>query len=144
MMGKTAALPRRRRYAGDIRRIVEAALGNRSSWFVFDGDAVLLSKDGVSDVGGLRSRKHDASVQLYAFDALVAEGALVAERENLRRLPLSLRKTNLARLLARRVECIHLAPFEQGEVGPDLPPRLSDGPEGLVSKHLIARTAAAV
>ena len=31
-----------------------------------------------------------------------------------------MRKTNLARLLARRADGIHLAPFEQGEVGPDL------------------------
>jgi hypothetical protein len=32
----------------------------------------------------------------------------------------SLRKTNLARLQARRADGIHLAPFEQGEIGPDL------------------------
>jgi hypothetical protein len=38
----------------------------------------------------------------------------------LRKLPLSMRKTNLARLLARGVDSIHLAPFEQGEIGPDL------------------------
>jgi hypothetical protein len=31
-----------------------------------------------------------------------------------------MRKTNLSRLLARRVDGIHLAPFEQGEIGPDL------------------------
>ena len=45
---------------------------------------------------------------------------LVSDGEDLRKLPLSLRKTNLARLLARRVDAIHLAPFEQGEIGPDL------------------------
>jgi bifunctional non-homologous end joining protein LigD len=38
---------------------------------------------------------------------------------DLRDLPLSLRKTNLARLLARRPEEIFAAPFEQGEIGPD-------------------------
>ena len=31
-----------------------------------------------------------------------------------------MRKTNLARLLARRVDGIHMAPFELGEIGPDL------------------------
>jgi Fe-S cluster biosynthesis and repair protein YggX len=31
-----------------------------------------------------------------------------------------MRKINLARILARRVDGIHLAPFEQGEIGPDL------------------------
>ena len=32
----------------------------------------------------------------------------------------SLRKTNLARLLARRPEGIFVSDFEQGEIGPDL------------------------
>ena len=53
-------------------------------------------------------------VEFYAFDMLVSDG------DDLRRLPLSMRKTNLARILARRVDGIHLAPFEQGEIGPDL------------------------
>jgi bifunctional non-homologous end joining protein LigD len=45
-----------------------------------------------------------------------------------------MRKTNLARLLARRV--LHLAPFEQGEIGPDLFRHAClIGLEGLVSKH---------
>ena len=52
------------------------------------------------------------------------------------KLPLSLRKTNLARILARRVDGIHLAPFEQGEIGPDLFRHAClMGLEGLVSKH---------
>jgi flagellar basal body rod protein FlgF len=45
---------------------------------------------------------------------------LAVERQDLRGLPLSLRKTNLARLLARRPDGIFVAPFEQGEIGPDL------------------------
>jgi bifunctional non-homologous end joining protein LigD len=53
-------------------------------------------------------------VQLYAFDILALDG------DDLRRLPLSMRKTNLARLLARRPDGIFVAPFEQGEIGPDL------------------------
>ena len=44
-----------------------------------------------------------------------------------------MRKANLARLMARRVDRIHLAPFEQGEIGPDLLSLM--GLEGLVSKH---------
>jgi bifunctional non-homologous end joining protein LigD len=35
---------------------------------------VLLGVDGVSDFDGLHSRKFDAEVQLYAFDALMIEG----------------------------------------------------------------------
>ncbi len=35
-------------------------------------------------------------------------------------IPLSMRKTNLARLLSRRVDGIFVSDFEQGEIGPDL------------------------
>ena len=89
-------------------------LRNRNSSFVLDGEAVLLGVDGVSDFNGLHSRRHDDEVEFYAFDCLVADG------DDLRKLPLSMRKTNLARLLARRPDGIHAAPFEQGEIGPDL------------------------
>jgi bifunctional non-homologous end joining protein LigD len=79
--------------------ITEAALRNRTSTsFVIDGDAVLLGVDGRSDFNGLHSHKHDDEVQFYTFDCLVTEG------EDLRKLPLSMRKTNPARLLARRVD----------------------------------------
>jgi bifunctional non-homologous end joining protein LigD len=74
----------------------------------------MLGVDGISDFNGLHSRQHDDEVQLYAFDILALNG------EDLRKLPLSLRKTNLARLLARRPEGIFVSDFEQGEIGPDL------------------------
>ena len=92
--------------------------------------AVLLGVDGVSDFDGLHSRHHDDEVQLYAFDLLALDG------EDLRKLPLSMRKTNLARLLARRPDGIFVAPFEQGEIGPDLFRHACKfGLEGLVSKR---------
>src|SRR5258708_28124831 len=72
--------------------ITEAALRNRNPSFVIDGEAVLLGVDGRSDFNGLHSRRHDDEVQFYAFDILVSDG------EDLRKLPLSMRKTNLARL----------------------------------------------
>ena len=110
--------------------IAEAALRNRNSSFVIDGEAVLLGVDGRSDFNGLHSRKHDDEVEFYAFDMLVSDG------EDLRQLPLHLRKTNLARLLARRVDGIFLSDFEQGEIGPDLFRHAClMGLEGLVSKH---------
>ena len=47
-----------------------------------------------------------------------------------------MRKTNLARLLARRPDGIFVAPFEQGEIGPDLFRAACDmGLEGMVSKR---------
>jgi bifunctional non-homologous end joining protein LigD len=74
---------------------------------------VLLGVDGRSDFDGLHSRRNDHEVEFYAFNVL--EGG-----EDVRKLPLSMRKTNLARLLARRVDGIFLSDFEQGEIGPDL------------------------
>ena len=74
------------------------------------------------------SRRHDELVQLYAFDILVLDG------EDLHGLTLSVRKTHLTRLLARWPDGI-VAPFEQGEIGPDLfRAACSWGLEGLVSK----------
>ena len=110
--------------------IVEAALKNRHRQFVIDGEAVVLGVDGVADFNALHSRKHDDEVQLYAFDILALDG------DDLRNLPLSMRKTNLARLLARRPDGIFVAPFEQGEIGPELFRAACDmGLEGLVSKR---------
>jgi bifunctional non-homologous end joining protein LigD len=59
-------------------------------------------------------RPAQPQAEFYAFDILVSDG------EDLRRLPLSMRKTNLAQLLARRVDGIFLSDFETGESGPDL------------------------
>ncbi|MBR0940946.1 DNA ligase [Bradyrhizobium liaoningense] len=94
--------------------IVETALKLRQERFVIDGEAVVLGVDGISDFNALQSGKHNDEVQLYAFDMLAGEG------DDYRKLPLFLRKQNLAQLLARRADGIHAAPFEQGEIGPDL------------------------
>jgi bifunctional non-homologous end joining protein LigD len=75
---------------------------------------VLLGVDGRSDFNGRHSRKHNDEVQFYAFDILAVGG------EDLRKMPLSMRKTSLARLLAGRVDGIFLSDFEQVEIGPDL------------------------
>jgi bifunctional non-homologous end joining protein LigD len=115
-------------WSGRYPLITEAALRNRNSSFVIDGEAVLLGVDGISDFNGLHSRRHDDEVQFYAFDMLVGDG------EDLRKLPLTMRKTNLARLLARRVDGIFLSD-EQGEIGPELFRHAClMGLEGLVSK----------
>jgi bifunctional non-homologous end joining protein LigD len=110
--------------------IVESALKNRHRQFVIDGEAVVLGVDGVADFNALHSRKLDHEVQLYAFDIMALDG------EDLRGLPLSMRKTNLARLLTRRPDGIFVAPFEQGEIGPELfEAACRMGLEGLVSKR---------
>lgn len=110
--------------------IVEAARKVRQKQFVLDGEAVVLGIDGVSDFNALHSRNHEHEVQLYAFDVLAMGG------DDLRQLPLHLRKTNLARLLARRPDGMTVAPFERGEIGPELfLAACRMGLEGLVSKH---------
>ncbi|MBR1170554.1 RNA ligase family protein [Bradyrhizobium liaoningense] len=117
--------------------IVQAALKNREQQFVIDGEAVVLGDDGVSDFNALHSRRHDEEVQLYAFDVLALGG------EDLRPLPLSMRKTNLARLLRGRPDGMFVAPFEAGEIGPDLfRAACRMGLEGLVSKRRDRRYAA--
>ena len=110
--------------------IAEAALQNRQTRFVIDGEAVVLGVDGISDFDALHSGEHNHEVQLYAFDILALDG------EDLRDMPLSMRKANLARLLVRRPNGIFVAPFEQGEIGPDLfRAACNMGLEGMVSKR---------
>jgi len=110
--------------------IAEAALKNRHRQFVIDGEAVVLGVDGYSDFNAMYSGKHNEEVQLCAFDVLAMDG------DDLRDLPLSMRKANLARLLARRPDGIFLSDFEEGEIGPDLfRAACRMALEGLVSKH---------
>jgi bifunctional non-homologous end joining protein LigD len=110
--------------------IVGSVLKNHLKHFVIDGEAVVLGVDGIPDFNALHLRQHDAEAQLYAFDCLALKG------DDLRSLPLPLRKTNLARLLARRPDGIFVAPFEQGEIGPELfRAECNMGLEGLVSKR---------
>lgn len=93
--------------------IVEAARKVRQKQSVLDGEAVVLGVDRVSDFDALHSRKHDYEVQFCAFDML-AEGA-----DDLRMLPLSMRKSNLQRLLARRPELLNAASL--GPISFELP-----------------------
>jgi bifunctional non-homologous end joining protein LigD len=76
--------------------IVEAARRIKTNRFVIDGEAVVLGGDGISDFDGQYCGQHNDEIHLYAFDILAIDG------DNVRKLPLHLRKTNLARLLARR------------------------------------------
>jgi hypothetical protein len=56
--------------------------------------------------------------------------------DDLRLLPLSMRKIHLSQLLARRPDGIFISPFEQGEIGPDIFRKACEfGLEGLVSKR---------
>ena len=97
---------------------------------MIDGEAVILGVDGISDFDALHSGRHNDEVRLCAFDVLAMDG------DDLRHLPLHLRKTNLERLLARRPDGIFVNPFERGEIGPDLfRAACRMALEGLVSKR---------
>lgn len=110
--------------------IAETARKNQVKRFVIDGEAVVLGVDGVSDFDALHSGKHNEEVQLCAFDILVEGG------DDLRKLPLSMRKANLERVLRGRPDGIFINPFEHGEIGPDLfAAACRMGLEGLVSKR---------
>jgi ATP-dependent DNA ligase len=61
-------------WSGRYPWIVEAALKNKHSQFVIDGEAVVLGVDGIADFNALHSRKRNAEVQLYAFDVLALDG----------------------------------------------------------------------
>jgi bifunctional non-homologous end joining protein LigD len=110
--------------------IVETARKIRKKQFFLDGEAVVLGVDGISNFNDLHSRQYDEEVQLYAFDILTYDG------EDLTRLPLHMRKTNLDQLLRGRPNGIFVAPFEQGAIGPLLfEAACKKKLEGLVSKH---------
>jgi bifunctional non-homologous end joining protein LigD len=118
--------------------IVAAALKNRSKQFVVDGEAVTLGIDGISDFNALHSNRQNGEVQLYAFDVMAMDG------EDLRDLPLSMRKTNLARLLRGRPDGMFIAPFDLGEIGPKLfDAACNFGLEGWCQSAPIVATAAA-
>jgi bifunctional non-homologous end joining protein LigD len=111
-------------------RIVEAARKNRQRRFVIDGEAIIRGVDGYSDFNALHSGRQNDEVELISFDILALDG------DDLRKLPLSMRKANLQRLLVRRPEGIFISDFEQGEIGPDLFRKACEfGLEGLVSKR---------
>jgi bifunctional non-homologous end joining protein LigD len=104
--------------------IVESVLKNRQRQFVIDGEAVILGVDGISDFEALHSGRHNDEVQFYAFDMLAGDG------DDMRQLP------PFDGLLTRRTDGIFVAPFEEGEIGPDLFWAACNlGLEGLVSKR---------
>jgi bifunctional non-homologous end joining protein LigD len=86
---------------------------------VIDGEAVILGVDGVADFNALHSGKHNEEVQLFAFDILALDG------DDLRRMPLSIRKTNLARILRGRPDDVFAAPFQQATSPPTYSARLA-------------------
>jgi bifunctional non-homologous end joining protein LigD len=108
--------------------IAEAALENRQKHFVIDGEAVVLGVDGISDFNALHFRKHDHEVYTPStFSRWAATTCGLCPYTCARRTWSS---------LARGPDGITVAPFERGEIGPDLfRAACRMGLEGLVSKQ---------
>ena len=75
--------------------IVHTARRLRAARFLIDGEVVVCGGDGVADFERLRSRQHDATAFLYAFDLLAIDGA------DIRCEPLHERRSKLSKLVAR-------------------------------------------
>src|SRR5262245_4241350 len=75
--------------------IVETLARLRSRSCIIDGEAVACGQDGNANFNRIRYRHDDASVFLYAFDLIELDG------DDLRHVPLTVRKTMLAHILAR-------------------------------------------
>jgi ATP-dependent DNA ligase len=93
---------------------VETALKIKQQQFVIDGEICVLDVQGISDFDALHSKRHNDEAQLYAFDLVSFAG------EDLRDRPLLDRKAVLDKLLRRRAQGVFVAPFERGQIGPDL------------------------
>jgi ATP-dependent DNA ligase len=110
--------------------IIEAALKNRPQQFVIDDEAVVLGVDGIADFNALHSRRQDEEANSTPSTSWRST-ARICDRCRCRcARPIS------PGLLARRPDGIFVAPFEQGEISPDLFRAACDmGLEGMVSKR---------
>jgi len=91
-------------------RIIEAARKLRTP--SFDGEAVCLAENGLSDFDRLHSRRHNADARLIAFDLLSLGG------DDIRSDPLHARKARLEKLLAKSSDGIQINEHLAGEIGP--------------------------
>jgi bifunctional non-homologous end joining protein LigD len=112
--------------------IAAAAAKLRAESFTVDGEAVVVSADGVAIFDALHRRHKARNATLYAFDLLELDG------EDLRPLPLSARKAKLARLLARKPTGIVFNEHTDEDGATVFRHACATGLEGIVSKRLTA------
>jgi bifunctional non-homologous end joining protein LigD len=115
--------------------IVEAFAKLHSRSCIIDGEAVACGDDGIANFNRIRYRHHDASVFLYAFDLIELDG------DDVRSVPLSVRKTMLANVLASAAPGLRLNEHIE-EDGPTVFLHACKlGLEGIVSKRKDSRYA---
>ena len=97
-----------RDWSVEFRAIAEALKALPASSVILDGEAVAHCAEGLPDFHGLLG-DGAASACLYAFDLLAVEG------EDLRRLPLEVRRERLADLLADAGPALRLSEHLEGD-----------------------------
>jgi bifunctional non-homologous end joining protein LigD len=113
--------------------IVDALAALRSQFCIIDGEAVACGDDGIADFERIRYRRSDDSVFLYAFDLIELDG------DDLRCVPLTVRKTMLANVLERGAAGLRLNEH-MNEDGPLVFQHACKlGLEGIVSKRKDSR-----
>jgi bifunctional non-homologous end joining protein LigD len=117
-------------WTGRYPAIAAAAAALQASSFTLDGEAVVCGPDGVAMFDALHRRGTVTEAMLYAFDLLELDG------HDLRALPLSDRRTRLARLLARRRVGIVLSEHTADDGATVFAQACRMGLEGIVSKRL--------
>ncbi len=97
---------------------------------IIDAECCCDGDNGITDFNRLHSRVHDASAYAYAFDLLTHDG------DDTRPLPLSERKTLLAKLLRRAKPGIRYSEHLEGDGAAIFGEACRMGLEGIVSKRL--------
>jgi ATP-dependent DNA ligase len=130
--GRGVRLFTRRGYdwTGRFPAIMSAARSIPAKSFLIDGEAVCCDESGVPVFQMLRQRRNESTVFLYAFDLLQLDG------RDLRREPIEVRKTALAKLIRGAGPGLQLSEYLDGRDGAIVFEHACKlGLEGIVSKR---------
>jgi len=117
-------------FADRFPLIVAAVMALPARSCLLDGEAIVSDESGLAVFEQLRSFRHDATAVLCAFDLLEADG------EDLRQLPIEVRKAGLAGLLRKPSQGIALNTHYVGDGEIVYRQACKLGCEGIVSKRL--------
>jgi bifunctional non-homologous end joining protein LigD len=119
-------------WSGRYPAITLTTMQLRARSFTLDGEAVVCGPDGIAIFDALHRRGTVSDAMLYAFDLLELDG------QDLRELPMAVRKKRLARLLGRRRIGIVLSEHTDDDGALLFAQACRMGLEGIVSKRLSA------
>jgi bifunctional non-homologous end joining protein LigD len=116
-------------YSGTFSRIAEAVRALPVDNALLDGEAVIFRPDGHSDFAALRTNRGAGQASLVAYDLLQFQG------EDLRKLPLEIRRAQLESLVAG-VDAITFSEAIYADGATVFAHACKLGLEGIVSKRL--------